>query len=102
MFRNIWIVAGILALVMLLAPPQANAQIRFGVTIGHPQYYSYPVYTYPSYSYYPYYQTYTPYYGPYYTTYYHRYPAYTRYYVSPSRSYVWTYRYHHKRHHRDR
>ena len=84
MLKRFWIAAVIIALVVLLAPPQANAQVRFGVSIGQPGYYSYPTY-----SYYPYYQTYDPYYVYPYT---YRYPAYTRYYVDPGRTYTWTLR----------
>ena len=82
MLKKLWIAPAILALAVLLAPPQANAQVRFGVTIGDPGYYAYP-----SYSYYPYYQTYDPYYV---YPYSYRYPAYTSYYVAPSRIYRWS------------
>ena len=89
MGKRFWITAAIVAVIVLLAPPQANAEVRFGVTIGHPYAYSYPVYRY---SYSPYY--YDPYYYRPYVAYpyVYRYPAYRSYYVNPGRSYVFTYR----------
>jgi hypothetical protein len=79
MRRTFWIAVTILAFLALAAPPQANAQVSFGVSIGDPYYYN-PYYTagyYPYYysSYYPYYSY--PYYSyPYYSTYY---PSYSYY-----------------------
>jgi hypothetical protein len=78
MNRKFWIAAAILAMALLLVPPQANAQVRFGVTIGDP-------YLYPSYPYaYPYYTTYPYYSGP---TYVYRYPAYRYYAPNPGVTY---------------
>src|SRR5260370_34720553 len=64
----------ILTLMVLMAPMQANAGVRLGVTVGPPVYYYPPAYTY-SYPY-PYYDPYV--YGYAYPRYY-RYPYYSSY-----------------------
>jgi hypothetical protein len=94
MLKQISIAAAILVAVLLLAPSQANAQVRFGVSIGT------PVYTYPVYPNY-YYQPYAAY--PYY-----RYPYYSNYYVAPRYyapypvyRYREVYKYKHRGHGRD-
>src|SRR5260370_16920174 len=65
----------ILTLMVLMAPMQANAGVRFGVTVGPPVYYYPPAYTY-SYPY-PYYDPYV--YGYAYPRSYYRYPYYSTY-----------------------
>jgi len=75
MFKKIGIpIFAVLALMALLSPAQANAGVRFGVTVGPPVYYAPPyAYSYP----YPYYDPYV--YGYSYPRYYYRYPYYSSY-----------------------
>src|SRR6266568_1042996 len=92
MLKKSIIAAALLGALLLLAQP-ASAQVRFGVTVGSPGYYSYPYGYYPSYSY--------PVYSyPYAYPYVYRYPAYTNYYVAPRYVTPYVYRYEIGRRHR--
>jgi hypothetical protein len=99
MLRKSIMAAALLAVLLLLAPGVASAQVRFGVTIGDPYYspgyysgyyrYRYPVYSGPMYSY--------PQYVPQYV---YRYPVFSNYYYAVPQYVEPRYRYKDRRYYR--
>src|SRR5262249_5728427 len=81
-------VLGVATLMIGLAAQQAQAAVRFGVRIGPPTYYTYPV---SPYSYYPYYS-----YGYYGYPYYYGSPRYISPYYYGWNTYGWVGRSHHE------